>query len=284
MQQRGLHVRGHDGDWVARLQATDDPRTIGPVDFVILTVKAHQLAAIAPSLSSLLAPDTAVVTVQNGIPWWYFQRHGGSLDGAPLELLDPGGVIAGALAPERIVGCVAYQAATIPEPGVVQSTMKPRWVIGELDAPTSVRCERLAALFASAGLECTVHPRIRAEIWTKLLGNIALGPISCLTGATVGQIVNHPDSAQLMRAMIEETKATARALGVDVAMTADERLAVARRFGEHKPSMLQDLEAGKPIELDAIIGAVLHLADRVGVAMPCTRAVHACTRLLVSRR
>jgi 2-dehydropantoate 2-reductase len=280
MQANGVRLTSADGDIEARPVVTGDPATIGEVDCLVLAVKAHGLTAIAPLLGPLMGPSTVVLPAQNGIPWWYFQGHGGQWNGTAIESADPGGVIARHVASERIIGCVVYPAATISEPGVVEHTEGNRFSIGELDGSTSGRCRLLSNAFAAAGMRAPIRSNIRQEIWVKLMGNLAFNPISALTRASMGEIARDPDSAALARGMMEEAYAVAEALGIDMPIGIDQRMAGAEKVGEHKTSMLQDLEASKPLEVGGLIGTVLELGELVGVAMPRTSAVYACTKLL----
>ena len=280
LQERGVRVRSPDGDFEARPFATEDPAEVGEVDYLVLAVKAHGLTAIAPLIAPMLGPDTAVVPAQNGIPWWYFQRHGGPWDGTHLESADPGGVIAAHVDPERIIGCVVYPAATIAEPGVIEHTEGNRFSIGELDGTTSERCRALSSAIAAAGLRAPIRSNIRQEIWVKLLGNIAFNPVSALTKASMVEIAIDPDAGAIVRAMMEETYAVAAALGSDMPVSIEQRMAGAEKVGEHKTSMLQDVEAAKPLEVGGLVGTVLELGRMLDMPMPYTQTVYACTRLL----
>lgn len=280
MRERGVIVRSPDGDFSATVLATDDPGQIGPADVVVLAVKAHGLTAIAPFLAPLLGPDSIVLPAQNGIPWWYFQRHGGPWEGTPLESVDPGGVIARHVPAERIVGCVVYPAAAIAEPGVIQHEEGNRFSLGELDGSTSERAKALSTALGGAGLRAPVRANIRQEIWVKLLGNLAFNPISALTQAGMAEIARDPDAGALARAMMEEAYAVAAALGVDIPISIDQRMAGAEGVGAHKTSMLQDIETARPIEIGGLVGVVLELGRLTGTTMPSTAAVYACARLL----
>ncbi len=280
MQTNGVRVISHEGDFEAHPTATDDYEEIGAVDYVFLTVKAHSLPEVAPKLYPLLGPETAVVSAQNGIPWWYFQRHGGTLEGTHLDSLDPDGSISSAVSPERIVACIVYPSAVIVEPGVVRHIEGDRFAIGELDGSTTDRCRRLAAAIMEAGLRSPIRSRIRTDLWVKLLGNVAFNPISALTRATLVDIATHADTSALARAIMAEADAVAAAVGVKIPISIDMRMAGAEKVGTHKTSMLQDLEAGRPMELESVVGAVIELGEKLGVAMPNTRAVDACARLL----
>jgi 2-dehydropantoate 2-reductase len=280
MQTNGVKVLSPEGDFQARPVATDDYESVGPVDFVFLTVKAHSLPQIAPMLGPLLGPGTAVVSAQNGIPWWYFQIHGGPLEGTRLESLDPGGVISAAIAPERVIGCIIYPSTVVLEPGVIQHTEGDRFTIGELDGTTTDRSRRLASVLTESGLKSRIRSRIRSELWVKLMGNLAFNPISALTRATLVEIVTHSGAGALARAIMEEADEVARAVGVEIPISIDRRMAGAEKVGQHKTSMLQDLEAGRPLELESVVGAVVELGDNLDVAIPNIKAVYACTKLL----
>jgi 2-dehydropantoate 2-reductase len=284
MQERGLRVVGSQENFEVRPSVTGDLSSIGQVDVVFLGVKAHSLTDLAPRLHAIFGPETAVVSTQNGLPWWYFQRHGGAFDAWPLERVDPGGVIGRTIDPRRVVGSLAYFATTIAEPGVIQHIEGNRISLGELDGSRSDRSRQIAEALSAGGLRAPVTTRIRHEIWVKLLGNIAFNPISVLTGATIIEMVRHPDVSMLAREIMREAEAVANALGIELPISIDQRMAGAEKVGAHKTSMLQDLEAGRPMELEAVVGAVLEVAERLGVPMPATRAVYSCTKLLDQQR
>ncbi len=263
------------------LGTTCEAAEAGPQDAVILAVKAHHVAALVPGISSLFHAETVVVTLQNGIPWWYFQRLDGPHAGLRLASLDPDGAIAAAIPPERILGAVSYIAAERLEPALVRHGGGNRLPLGELDGSRSARAERLAATLARAGIAAPILPDIRAELWRKLWGNACFNPLAALTHATIGGITSHPASRALVVAMMEELSTLAAGLGVDLGQTAAERVASAlERVAQHKPSMLQDVEAGRALEVDAIAGAVVELAHLTGTPLPHFAAVHACAKLL----
>jgi 2-dehydropantoate 2-reductase len=267
--ERGVRVVSPEGDFEAYPQVTGDLESIGPADVVFLAVKAHSLPQLAPRLGGLLGPETCVVSLQNGVPWWF----------TPLERVDPGGVIAAAIESRRVVGSLVYFAAEIAEPGVVRHVEGQRLSIGEPDGTRSARCRAIAEAFIASGLRCPVTTHIREEIWVKILGNVAFNPISALTGATLARMTADPDVVALVRAVMTETECVAARLGMMLPVSIEQRIAGAAKVGEHKTSMLQDLEAGRPLELEAVVGAVLELGERLGVAMPATQALYACTRL-----
>ncbi|HVS83202.1 MAG TPA: 2-dehydropantoate 2-reductase [Pyrinomonadaceae bacterium] len=280
MQKHGVRVRGALGSFDARVSATDDPATAGAVDVVLLTLKAHSLTAMAPRLAPLIGPETCVVSAQNGIPWWYFYRHGGEWEGTQLESVDPGGVINRSIDPSRVIGCVIYPSAIITEPGIIEHIEGTRFAIGEPDGSKSERCRRIADAFIKAGLRCPIRTDIRHDMWVKLMGNVAYNPISALTRATLIEIVQCPETRALAAAIMAEADTVARRLGIEMGVSIEQRLEGAEKVGHHKTSTLQDLETGRPMELEAIVGAVVELGDKMGLSLPCTKAVYACVKLL----
>jgi 2-dehydropantoate 2-reductase len=280
MQERGLRVVSPDGDFEVRPQVTGDLASVGTVDVVILGVKAHSLTALAPQLKPLIGPDTIVVSTQNGIPWWYFQNHGGAFEGLRLESVDPGGVVASSFDSGRVIGSLVYFSTDVPEPGVIHHTEGNRISFGEPDGSRSERARRIAEALIAAGFRCPISPRFRTEIWVKLIGNVAFNPISALTGATLEQMVRHPDVSVVVRAIMSETEAVAARVGIELPVSIEQRMAGAEKVGAHKTSMLQDFDAGRPLELDAIVGGVVELAGTVGVPVPATRAVYATVKLM----
>jgi 2-dehydropantoate 2-reductase len=284
MQEHGLRVISPDGDFEVKPEVTGDLNAIGRADVIFLGVKAHGLTTLARQLRPLFGPDTAVVSTQNGIPWWYFQGYGGELEGLRLERVDPGGVIADSIEPRRVVGSLAYFATDIVEPGVIRHTEGNKISFGEPDGTKSERARTIAEPLIAAGFRCPINPRFRHEIWVKLLGNVAFNPLSALTGATLEELVRHPDVSKVVRALMAETEAVAARLDIELPISIDRRMTGAGKVGAHKTSMLQDFEAGRPMELEAIVGAVVELGDRLGVAMPATRTVYACAKLLDEKR
>src|SRR5262245_46040353 len=284
MQEHGVRVRGEIGAFQVDAKATDDPKSIGEVDALILTLKAHSVAAIAPTLRPLLGPRTSIVTAQNGFPWWYFYRHGGDWEGTRVESIDPGGVISQHLDPARVIGCVVYPSAEIVEPGVVLHLEGTRFAIGEPDGSKSERSRLLAESLINSGLRCPIRTNIRHDMWVKLMGNVAYNPVSALTRATLIEIVQCPETRSLAAAIMKEAESVARKLGVEIGVTITQRLEGAEKVGHHKTSMLQDIEAGKPTELEAIVGAVIELGDKLGVELTNTKSVYACVKLLEAAR
>jgi 2-dehydropantoate 2-reductase len=280
MQEHGVMVRTAEGDFVARPAITSSLDAVGPVDVVFLGVKAQGLPQLAPQLRPVLGPDTTVVSTQNGIPWWYFQGFGGEWDGLRLERIDPGGVISSAIEAHRVVGSIVYFSTEITAPGVVQHIEGNRISLGEPDGTRSERCRRIAEVLIASGLRCPVSNHIRNEIWVKLLGNASFNPVSVLTRATLVQMVRDPDVCSLIRNIMQEVEAVSHKLGLELPISIDRRIAGAEKVGEHKTSMLQDLEAGRSMELEALVGAVVELGERVGLPMPYTRTMYSCTKLL----
>ncbi|MFE3174894.1 2-dehydropantoate 2-reductase [Amycolatopsis sp. NPDC059090] len=281
MAADGVRVLSPRGDFTARPHVTSDPRDIGPVDYVFLGLKAHSYPDCGELLEPLLHENTALVAAQNGIPWWYFHGlTGHPLAGRRVEAVDPGGATSRVLAVERAIGCVVYCSTVIEEPGVIRHLEGTRFSLGEPSGETSVRCRNLADAMVAGGLKAPVEPRLRDDIWVKLMGNVAFNPLSALTRATMAQMCEHDETRALVAEMMAETLAIARAAGADPQVSVEKRIDGAWRVGHHKTSMLQDLEAGKPLEIDAIVGAVVELADLTGVPAPALRHVHAAIGLL----
>jgi 2-dehydropantoate 2-reductase len=280
MQEHGVQVKSREGDFVARPAIASSLENIGPVDVVFLGVKAHGLPQLAPQLKPVLGPDTTVVSTQNGIPWWYFQGFGGRCEGMRLERVDPGGVISSAIEARHVVGSICYFATEITAPGVIQHIEGNRITLGEPDGTRSERSRRIAEALIASGLRCPITARIRHEIWVKVLGNASLNPVSALTHATVAQMLRDPGVCLVIRSIMQEVEAVSGKLGMELPVSINQRIAGAEKVGEHKTSMLQDLEAGRSMELEALIGAVVELGERMGLAMPITRTVYSCTRLL----
>ncbi len=280
LRERGLTIRTAAGDFTTRPAVAGGLREVGPVDVVILAVKAHQIPAVAGALPALFDDETAVVAMQNGIPWWYFQGVGGLFDGRVVRSVDPDGAISAAIETRRIVGCVLYAATRVEAPGVVHHGEGKTFALGEPAGGISERTRRIAAMLESAGLEAPVHADLRPVIWYKVLGNAALNPISALTRATLAGMCDDPLVERLAADVMHEIVAVAAAHGVTMPRSVDERIASSRAVGAHKTSMLQDLEAGKALEIDALTGAVLELAELARVPTPATRSIYALVKLL----
>jgi len=284
IRARGMTVKYHDGTILEAktVKATDSFASVGQVDCVILALKSHQVESIATQLAPLLGENTTVITMQNGIPFWYFVNHGGLLAGSRVERVDPRGVCLDAIAHDRIIGCVVYPATELIAPGVVQHIEGERFPLGELDGSNSERVNALSEVFAKAGLKAPVLDNIRNEIWLKLWGNLTFNPISALTHATLVDICEHPDGRALATSMMQEAQAVAEKLGASFRVSLEKRINGAAKVGKHKTSMLQDVEAGREIEIDALVGAVVELGARVGVPTPTISAIYQASKLLAA--
>ena len=278
MRRDGLTLKEEGHETVMRVAATDRPAELGRQDYVFLALKAHSIPPILDSLQPLLGPDTAVVTAQNGVPWWYFYRHGGAHENRRIEAVDPGGRIWEAIRPERAIGCVAHPAAEIEAPGVIRHVEGDRFPLGEPSCEKTDRVLALSRAFVAAGLRAPVRPQIRNEIWVKLWGNLSFNPISALTGATLEDICADPGTRAVARAMMVEAQQIGEALGVSFPVDVDRRIAGAAEVGAHKTSMLQDLELGRPLEIDALVTAVQELGRLTGIATPTIDVVLALIR------
>jgi 2-dehydropantoate 2-reductase len=251
---------------------------------VIVALKAHAVAAIADRMGPLLGPKTAVVTAVNGVPWWYFHGINGALADRRLASVDPDGKQWDVIGPGRAIGCVVYPAAEIVAPGEIRHIENDRLSLGEPDGSQSARATALSRALIAAGFKSPVKTDIRTEIWVKLWGNVAFNPISALTGATLEELVRHRETSTVIRAIMTETEAVAARIGIELPISIDQRMAGAEKVGAHRTSMLQDLEAGRPMELEPIVGAVVELGDRLALPMPSTRAVYACAKMLDEKR
>src|SRR5439155_12391513 len=278
MQDRGVRVLSPRGDFEARPAATDDLAAAGEAEVVFVALKAYSLPALAPQLGAALAPGATVIAAQNGIPWWYFQSHGGPLEGTVLESVDPGGAITRSIPPKAVVGCVLYASTEIVEPGVIRHIEGTRFAVGEPDGTLSERCLRISEAFKAGGLKAPVEERLRDQIWLKLVGNVAFNPVTALTGATLGELATVPEMVELLRGIFAECAAVAARLGIEFPVSLERRLQSGFEVGGHKTSMLQDLEAVKPLEIDCLTRALLELAAMLDVPAPQTRAVHACVK------
>ncbi|MEK7244465.1 MAG: 2-dehydropantoate 2-reductase [Pseudomonadota bacterium] len=281
IRDKGLKLIWENGkEYIAKVKAVASLAEAGPQDLVILAVKAHFLDQAARDLEAVLEPETMVMTVQNGLPWWYFQRLGGAHDGHTLESLDPSGVLARKIAPERIIGCVVYPAAAVVEPGVIRHVEGDRFPIGELDGRETERVKTVHDVLVAAGFKSRVLADIRSEIWLKAWGNLSFNPISALSHATLADICRFPETRQLAGEMMKEAQAVAEKLGVAFRHSIDKRIEGAEAVGAHKTSMLQDVEAGRSLETEALIGSILEMAKLTGTHAPSIQAVYACVKLL----
>lgn len=278
MQSNGLVLETDSGRETIPVTASNDPSDLGVQDYVIVTLKAHSVPGVVDAMQPLLGPDTAVVFAVNGVPFWYFHKLDGPHEGKRLETVDPGGVIWTGIGPERAIGCVVYPAAEVSEPGVIKHISGDRFSLGEPSGEKSDRCQKLSELLRAAGLRAPVRPRLRDEIWVKLWGNCSLNPISALTGATVEQMCTDPDIRATVKAIMLEAQAVGESLGVKFAIDVEKRIAGAEAVGAHRTSMLQDLDLGRPMEIDALVAAVAELGRLTGVETPTLDTVLALVR------
>jgi len=274
-------ISAEGGEQVARnVKATNDYAAAGPQDIVILAMKAHQVEAVANDVPKLFGPDTVVVTMQNGVPYWYFHKHGGALAGSTVRSVDPNGLVGEKIPADRVIGCVVYPASELIAPGVVKLIEGDRFPVGELDGSTSERVNRVSACLTQAGFKSPVLDNIRAEIWLKLWGNLTFNPISSLAHSTLVDICQYPLTRELASAMMREAQAVANKLGIEFRVTLEKRIAGAEKVGKHKTSMLQDVEAGRAPEIDALVGAVVELARLTETPTPHIDTVYALVKLL----
>jgi 2-dehydropantoate 2-reductase len=280
IQANGLTLKSGGETTVVRLRATSDARELGPQDYVIIAVKAHSLPAAAPSIRHLLGDRTALVPAINGVPWWYFHKSGGAYEGTRLQSVDPGGRLWELLPPERVIGCIVYPATDVIAPGVIEHTYSNRFDLGEPDGSKSERAQTLSQLMIKAGLRAPVRPRIRENLWVKLWGNLSFNMICSLTRSGLETVIANPETKALARAMMLEGQAVAEKLGVTLPLDVDARIAGAAEVGAHKPSTLVDLERGRPMEIDALLGAVVEMARITSVQTPLCDAVLALVRQL----
>ena len=264
------------------VKATDDYAKAGPQDLVILAMKAHQLEAVVEDLPALYGPETVVVTMQNGIPFWYFQGHGGPLEGSPVLSVDPTGALVRMIPRRRLVGCVVYPASELVAPGVVRHIEGDRFPLGEIDGAATERVARIADCFSRAGFKAPVLADIRAEIWLKLWGNLTFNPISSLTHSTLVDICQFPLSRDLAGQMMREARDVAGKLGIGFRVSLEKRIEGAEKVGRHKTSMLQDVEGGRPPEIEALVGAVVELGRLTNTPTPHIGTVYALVKLLAN--
>ncbi|NNE22586.1 MAG: 2-dehydropantoate 2-reductase [Rhizobiales bacterium] len=281
IREAGLKLIWEDGtEEVARLNAVEKAAEAGPQDLIILAVKAHFLEGVVRDIDHMLEPDTIIMTVQNGLPWWYFQRLGGPYDGQKLACLDPTGVLTRQIDADRVIGCVVYPAAAVTEPGVIHHVEGDRFPIGELDGRESDRVKWVHDVLVGSGLGSRVLADIRSEIWLKAWGNLSFNPISALTHATLEGICQYPETRALAADMMREAQTVAEKLGVKFRHPIEKRIAGAESLGAHKTSMLQDVELGRSLETEALVGSILEIADLTETPAPSIRAVYACVKLL----
>jgi 2-dehydropantoate 2-reductase len=281
IKDRGMKLIEENDEFVAEnLTATEFVGEIGPMDVVLLALKAHQIVPIVNDMSVLLGPNTVIVTLQNGIPWWYFQNFSGDYANRVVETVDPGGLLFNSIDPDRLIGCIAYPATTISKPGVIQHIEGNRFPVGELSGMKTERVQMVSDLFAESGFKSRIIDDIRSEIWLKLWGNLTFNPISALTHSTLVDICQFPLTRQLVATMMTEAQTVGERLGAHFRIPMEKRIAGAESVGKHKTSMLQDVEAGKPMEIESMLGAVIELAEVTGVQTPTLRAIYACVSLL----
>jgi len=274
MKTTGLRLTQDGESHLVHPKVTDDPKALGPQDFIILGLKAHAITGVIDQLMPLIGQDTAILFAQNGIPWWYFHGTGGPHEGTRLESVDPGGVIWDRIGPERALGCVVWQAAEIAAPGHVIHNYGDRMPLGEPTGEKTERVQRLSRLLTSAGIKSPVRPNLRNEIWLKLWGNLSFNPVSVLTQGTLAELATDPGTRRVIRTMMEEARAVGEKLGIAFAVDAEERMDMAAKVGAHRTSMLQDVLAGRPTELDSLLGVVIELAGIVQISTPSLQLVY----------
>ena len=278
MRENGVKLISEGVEQIVHPRCVESAEEAGPQDYVLVTLKAHSLPSAARQMQPLLGPDTAIVSAVNGIPWWYFHGLGGAYEGRMVQSVDPDGQVSALLPPSRAIGCIVYPAAEVTAPGVIDHSYGDRFSLGEPDGSRSPRAQALSEALIAAGFKAPVRPKIRDELWVKLWGNMAFNPISALTTATLDVLTGDEGQRGVARAMMLEGQRVAEALGVRFAIDVDKRIAGAAEVGAHKTSMLQDLERGRPMEIEALLGAVVELADWVGEAAPISRTVLALVR------
>jgi 2-dehydropantoate 2-reductase len=282
LQANGIKLILEDGteQLTRNIRAVQKMAEAGAQDVVLLTLKAHQVKDVLPDLRALFGPETMVVTMQNGIPWWYFHKLGGPFDGRVVRSVDPDGAIAATIEVDRVIGSVVYPASELAAPGVVRVIEGNRFTLGELDGSKTPRIEALSQAMIRAGFKSPVSKDIRSEIWLKLWGNLTFNPISALTHATLADICRFPATRELAAGMMREAQAIGEKLGVEFKVSLEKRIAGAEAVGQHKTSMLQDVEQGRPLELDALVGSVVELGRITATPTPTIDAIYACTSLL----
>ena len=284
LQAQGLRMRSAGGELRTDVRATEDPAQLGPQNLVVVAVKGPAMPDVAARIAPLLGPDTMVLTAMNGVPWWFFSGMPGPCAGLALRTLDPAGTIAAAIPFRHVIGCVVHASCASPEPGVVQHVMGQALIIGEPAGGDSPRVTALAAALADAGFDCRVSQRIQQDIWYKLWGNMTMNPVSAFTGATVDRILDDELANGFCQAVMREARAIGAAIGCPIEQTVEARNAITRKLGAFKTSMLQDVEAGKPLEIDALLTVVREIAGRVGVPAPNLEALLGLTRVFARSR
>ncbi|MDE1896833.1 MAG: 2-dehydropantoate 2-reductase [Rhodospirillales bacterium] len=285
MRRDGVRVIKENEEFVARPVCTSDTKELGVQDYVIIGLKAHQISAAVPALQPLLGENTSVVAAVNGIPYWYFHRHGGKLDGKVVESVDPGGVQWNGIGPERAIGCIVYPATELEQPGVIRHIYGDKFPIGEPSGEITPRVQRLSELFEAAGQRAPVLERIRDEIWLKLWGNLSFNPVSALTHATLDVICTDPGTRAVCKSMMLEAQEIAQTLGVNFRVDVERRIEGARKVGAHKTSMLQDLERGRDMEVAPLLTVVQEFGRMLDLPTPTIDVVHAliCQRAMTAK-
>jgi 2-dehydropantoate 2-reductase len=284
MRRNGVRVLSPRGDFKAHPETSGDFSSITGADCLIIGLKANSLPDVLPQVAPLLSPEMVILPAQNGVPWWFFQSFDGPLAGSIVESVDPDGVLTDSIPPAQIVGCVPYPATEIVEPGVIRHVEGTRFAIGEPNGLRSDRCQAISDAFGAGGLKCPIENQIRDQLWLKLIGNVAFNPVSAITRSTLGQLGTEPSMRRLLGALMEEVNAVGAALGIELPVSVERRLEAGLAVGDHKTSMLQDIEAGKPLELDCLTGAVLEIGSKLGLDLPHVESVHACAQLSDSLR
>jgi len=280
MRENGLKLILKDEEFITHPRVTDDPATLGPQDYVVVSLKSHQAPGVVDAMQPLLGPDTTVATAMNGMPWWYFYKLPGAHEDYQIKAVDPGGKQWNGIGPERAIGCITYVASEVIAPGVVKAGGRGRYFIGEPDGSDSERCRRYRDLVAAAGVNAEIRRDFRRDIWVKIMGNAAYNPISALTMANMGAMVDDPDIEGVLRAVMAEVGAVGEALGAELNTSVDERIEATRRSSpSHKTSMLQDMERGRMLEINPIVGAVAEVARLAGVETPTIDTVLALVKL-----
>lgn len=279
MKTNGLRLIEESGETTVQVTASDDPADLGPQDYIIVTLKAHSVPPVVSKMAPLIGPETTIVSGVNGVPWWYFHKIGGDLEGTRLSTVDPGNAQWDGFGPDRVLGCVVYPAAEVPEPGVIKHIEGNRFSLGEPDGSKSDRALALSKALGAAGLKAPVRPRLRDEIWVKLWGNLSFNPISVLTHATLDVLCTDPGTRAVARGMMLEAQAIAEKLGVKFPIDVERRIDGGAAVGAHRTSMLQDLDQGRPMEIDALVTSVQELGRITETPTPTIDTVLALTQL-----
>ena len=284
VREHGLRLQSQAGEQAVQIEVSDSPARLAGADVVVLAVKTTALPAVARAISPMLGPDTVVLSAMNGVPWWFFQGLGERWRDTRLAATDPDGALARAITPERVVGCVVHMAASCPQPGVVRQAFGERFILGEPGGAATARLSAIAQAFAQAGLQVETDAHIEQAVWLKLWGNMTMNPLSAITGATMDRLLDDPLLYRFISSAMTEAARIGEQYGLPITMTPDERNVITRKLGAFKTSMLQDVEAARPIELDALVGAVVEMAQLAGVAAPAIEALMGLTRVFAQGR